>query len=132
MKQFHEKCDGHENTLTIIRTDKEKIFGGFTRLSWESDYKQKEDDKGFLFNYNKNEIYYRNKDEQIEICTGYNHGPLFGKYKDLIIEDNCLHNKNSYELTGNFSYNTNGKIYALNNEQYFKVLNYEIYELFFK
>ena len=100
MKQFHEKCDRHENTLTIIRTDKEKIFGGFTRFSWESEYKQKDDDKGFLFNYNKNEIYYRNKDEQIEICTGYNHGPLFGKYKDLVIEDNCLHNKNTYELTG--------------------------------
>ena len=37
------------------------------------------DNKGFLFSYNKNEIYYRNKDEQIELCTGYNHGPLFGK-----------------------------------------------------
>ena len=93
MKQFHEKCDGHENTLTIIRTDKEKIFGGFTRLSWESEYKQKEDDKGFLFNYNKNEIYYRNKGDQIEICTGFNHGPLFGKFIDLNIEDNFLHNK---------------------------------------
>ena len=26
VKIFHEKCDGHNNTLTIIRTDKEKYL----------------------------------------------------------------------------------------------------------
>ena len=131
VKQFHEKCDGHENTLTIIRTDKGKIFGGFTRLSWESEYKDKEDDKGFLFSYDKKEIYYRNKDKETEIITDSNNGPIFGFY-DLVIEDYCLHNNNSCDLTNGYSFNLKGRTCPLNDGPNIEVLNYEVYELYFK
>jgi hypothetical protein len=33
---FHERCDGHENTLTIVLDTKDNVFGGFTPVSWES------------------------------------------------------------------------------------------------
>jgi hypothetical protein len=33
---FHERCDGHANTLTLIRDTAWNIFGGFTPLKWES------------------------------------------------------------------------------------------------
>ena len=113
---FHEKCDGYENTLTIIRSENGRIFGGFTRLSWESGENQKKvDNKGFLFSYDSKEIYYRNTNYNVEIITGSNHGPEFGEFSDLKIEDNCLHNSNSYDHTfGRLSYITNGKEYVLN------------------
>jgi hypothetical protein len=34
--QFHGRCDGHANTLTVIVDTNGNIFGGFTPLTWES------------------------------------------------------------------------------------------------
>jgi hypothetical protein len=34
--EFHDRCDGHANTLTVILDTKGNIFGGFTPLKWES------------------------------------------------------------------------------------------------
>jgi len=31
---FHSKCDNTSNTLTLIKTKKSYIFGGYTTLSW--------------------------------------------------------------------------------------------------
>jgi hypothetical protein len=33
---FHRRCHGHPNTLTVILDTKGNIFGGFTPLEWES------------------------------------------------------------------------------------------------
>jgi hypothetical protein len=35
-KDFHDRCDGHSNTLVLILDTTGNIFGGFTPLSWES------------------------------------------------------------------------------------------------
>jgi FtsZ-binding cell division protein ZapB len=35
-QEFHRRCDGHANTLTVILDTKGNIFGGFTPLEWES------------------------------------------------------------------------------------------------
>ena len=29
-KAFHQKCDGYQNTLTIIKTNGNYVFGGYT------------------------------------------------------------------------------------------------------
>jgi hypothetical protein len=34
-KDFHRRCDGHANTLTVILDTQRNIFGGFTPLEWE-------------------------------------------------------------------------------------------------
>jgi hypothetical protein len=34
--QFHSRCDGHPNTLTLILDTERNIFGGFTPVEWES------------------------------------------------------------------------------------------------
>jgi hypothetical protein len=50
---FHSRCDGHANTLTVILDTHRNIFGGFTPVEWESptNLKQKADpsQKSFLF-----------------------------------------------------------------------------------
>jgi hypothetical protein len=33
---FHERCDGHANTVTLVESDGGFIFGGFTPVPWES------------------------------------------------------------------------------------------------
>jgi hypothetical protein len=33
---FHSRCDGHQNPLTMILTTKGNIFGEFTPVEWES------------------------------------------------------------------------------------------------
>jgi hypothetical protein len=58
VKQFHGRCDGHPNTLTVILDTKGNIYGGFTPVEWESrvwegdgrnSYKADPSLKSFLF-----------------------------------------------------------------------------------
>jgi hypothetical protein len=50
VEDFHLKCDGHENTLTILKATKSSfIFGGFTTVDWESSVQWKADPNAFLF-----------------------------------------------------------------------------------
>jgi BTB/POZ domain-containing protein KCTD9 len=49
---FNSKCDGHSNTLTLLRAKHSKfIFGGFTMAKWESSPKGKwkSDRNAFIF-----------------------------------------------------------------------------------
>jgi hypothetical protein len=51
-KDFHWKCDGHANTLTIVKAKESSyIFGGFTTVHWESSTsgKWKSDPNAFIF-----------------------------------------------------------------------------------
>jgi hypothetical protein len=36
-RDFHGRCDGHANTLTLILETVGNVFGGFAPLQWESD-----------------------------------------------------------------------------------------------
>jgi hypothetical protein len=50
---FHSRCDGHPNTLTVILETDGNIFGGFTPVEWESSavgtWKADPSLKSFLF-----------------------------------------------------------------------------------
>jgi uncharacterized coiled-coil protein SlyX len=35
-KDFHRRCDKKGSTITFIKTDNSRVFGGFTNLHWES------------------------------------------------------------------------------------------------
>ena len=36
VSNFHDKCDGHRFTLTLVLTEFDKVIGGFTPLPWKS------------------------------------------------------------------------------------------------
>ena len=36
VEKFHQKCDGKEDTITIVETQFGKVIGGYTPLKWES------------------------------------------------------------------------------------------------
>jgi hypothetical protein len=50
-KEFHRRCEGRANTLTLIADTDGNVFGGFTPVKWESGNKYKGDDslRSFLF-----------------------------------------------------------------------------------
>ena len=122
---FHSKCDGYNNTLTLVKTKNGKIFGGFTDAQWDQSSNYKSGSNGFIFSLDNNEIYYnQNSNYNIYGVSGY--GPYFGS-GDFYISDNCRTN-NSNESMGN-SYENNGKKYPLTGYSNFLVEDYEVYQL---
>jgi len=74
---FHSKCDGHANTLTIIKVKGNGfIFGAFTTATWDSSSKYKSDPNAFLFSLTNKD----NKSCKIKIDTK--------KHKHAICYDN--------------------------------------------
>ena len=82
-KDFHKLCDNYPQTLTVIKTVKGKIFGGYTEQTWKDENNNKEksgtlkkDNKAFLFSLNKKKIYNIYYDQNAIWCNESN-GPCF-------------------------------------------------------
>ena len=72
---FHKKCDGKKNTIVLVITDKNRIFGGFSELEWDDYFQCKEGKKGFIFSINDNKIYYNKS--KYKICCNRKFEPVF-------------------------------------------------------
>jgi hypothetical protein len=46
---FHSKCDGKENTITIIKNNLNYVFEGYTSSAWHSSEAWNNDPNAFLF-----------------------------------------------------------------------------------
>ena len=126
-ENFHKNCDNTANTLTIVKTTKNKKFGGFTTQKWNGSDGYKSDTNAFIFSFDNKEIYY-NSINSCSICVYNDYGPIFGGGNDFCIFSGCLNNNDSYDNSPH-SYDTKGKKYALNGDRNFKVSDYEVYEL---
>ncbi len=95
VKDFHSRCDGHSNTLTVLKAKgSEFIFGGFTTVSWEASSSGlwKSDPNAFIFSLTNKD----NKPVKMKIIDpDKNHhaihcysvlGPTFGL--DIFLADN--------------------------------------------
>jgi len=97
---FHSKCDGHANTLTILKAKGSSyIFGGFTTVDWEScpwPGKSKSDKNAFIFSLTNKE----NRPGKLNIDPDKNEhaihcdsecGPIFGGRfaHDIFISNNA-------------------------------------------
>ena len=70
VEKFHKNCDNKKNTIILIITDNNKIFGGFTELEWDDYSELKEGNKGFIFSISNNKLYYNKSKYKIE-CREY-------------------------------------------------------------
>jgi hypothetical protein len=103
---FHNKCDNKSNTVTIILTTKDFIFGGFSSLSWDSSNQWKIDNErnSFLFsvrnphNITDRKFSLTNPTNTIYCVSSY--GPTFGGNHDIHVADCCNNNTNSYTNLG--------------------------------
>ena len=75
-RDFHLRCDGFKNTLTIIKTKDGPIFGGFTSESWDGQELDKYDDNAFCFSLDKKKIYNSIKGKKA-IFVSPSEGPAF-------------------------------------------------------
>jgi hypothetical protein len=103
---FHSKCDGITDTLTIVKAKgNSNIFGGFTGASWDCSNKFKIDKSAFLFSLvNKYGTPVRveidPKFPDSAIFCGSFYGPCFG-LSDLYLSSDSNKNQDSFS---NFSF----------------------------
>ena len=126
---FHQKCDEKSFTITIVKTIKNKRFGGFTVCSWNSNSSYYSDRYAFIFSLDNKENYYiNNYSGENAIYCNSSYGPTFGSGHDFYISNGCKSNSNSYDGTQS-AYFTKNKQYALAGESSFTVNDYEVFQL---
>jgi hypothetical protein len=117
LSTFHSKCDGKSNTVTIIKTNSNYVFGAYTAAMWKSDgtYTYGYDTTAFIFSLRRNGISYNEKymvrDPSFAIGNYDNWGPTFGEADSdiyLTLRDGGYigHTNfgNSYSLPAGYSY----------------------------
>jgi hypothetical protein len=103
---FHSKCDDKPNTLIIIRSCSNCLFGGYTEKSWSNDVNDsdilKPDPKSFIFsllNTDRRKLIF-NCSENNGILCNKNNGPKFGE--DLVIDQNAKSTDNYSNLGSSY------------------------------
>ena len=56
-KNFHKFCDNKKNILCLIKTNKNKIIGGFSEIGWRLSKNIIKDKNTFLFSLSKEKLY---------------------------------------------------------------------------
>jgi len=103
-QNFHTKCDGSANTLTIIKSTNGNIFGGFTEKAKSKPAQNfTVDPKAFIFSLVNTEkrpfkVMCANSTYAID-CDSYG-GPLFGVGHDIHISSDSNSNQTSYSNFG--------------------------------
>lgn len=94
--KFHAMCDGKGPTIVIIKNSKGFVFGGFSKISWESSG-DRPDDSAFLYSFKHKEIYGQNSSKRmyaLRFSKGW--GPAYGAGgPTLVISNNCMSNQSS-------------------------------------
>jgi hypothetical protein len=134
---FHSKCDGQSNTLTVIETTKGYIFGGFTPVAWDSSnsYKSDSSEQSFLFTVkNPRGSEFRKfclKDSSKAIHCHSSNGPLFGSNRDLAVYDDCTGSKGGYTSLGGAYINDTGikNDEVFTGECYYSVKEIEVFTI---
>ena len=129
---FHTKCNNKGPTVTVIRSNHGKIFGGYADMDWTSQNAYKNTTNNFLFSIDKKTKHGVKSGGQSNAMYCYStYGPTFGGGHDLYICSNCNTANSNYS---NFPYSYECPNYVNNgNSDYlaggynFKVEEIEVY-----
>ena len=129
-QKFHELCDNHRNTLIIIKTDLNNIFGGFAGKTWNSlELGRKRDFKSFIFSIQNQKIYNPKADSKYHLYCSDNDGPCFYAFS---VDNSCLENGGFCDEIYKCNYDSFENEFELNNGiKQFKINELEIYEVKF-
>jgi hypothetical protein len=139
---FHNVCDGRGMCVVVVQADNGRIAEAYAGAGSSSEYggfqnvrgfiaKIKEDGNcGELFHRNPSNKGFRRLPSSIE-----NYGPVFGKIRsrynayDLAISSNCHDNERSRSVLGG-QYGEQGTDKdALFGQEYFRVVDYEVFKI---
>jgi hypothetical protein len=136
-RQFHQRCDGHRNTLTIIEDIRGNIFGGFTPIAWKSRSRSPyeiadESLQSFIFTFRNPQhtqpIIFPLRADKFKqaIFSRDSFGPRFG-VSDILISSDCDSQKCQTRDFGH-TYDVNFNV-QLTKFGYFIVKEIEIFEI---
>ena len=132
VKKFHDRCDGVNGTLTVIKTTEDNVFGGYTTASWDSKNENKKSDLySFVFSINLSKIYFVSKISDNSLLCDRKQGPCFiGMFH---VNDNFL-NESSYINPWNVQcYSGESQQYEINGgKNEFVVKELEVFQVFIK
>ena len=122
-----------------MRTEFDKTIGGYTPVCWNvvNGYAHDANKASFLFSVDLREVF-RLKDANKGILCHTGSGPRFGGGPDMHLADGCNGNYSSgcdfpYSYDGNGKYEKNQQAWTAltgsTNSNYFKVLEYEVYQV---
>ena len=100
-KDFHMKCDLIGPNITLIKTKKNYIFGGFTNKGWKHLFKdikkddpefatEYKDERAFGFSYHLKKIYENGKPQENIIFCNNSYGAVFNSFFKIF--DDCFKN----------------------------------------
>ena len=126
---------GVKDILVIVKTKKNKRFGGYAHESFEDKEFQKKDSRAFLFNLDKMKIY-KSRGTAHTIWNFNLDSIDFGYGTDLRIFHNFLSNENYTNQnhsndSSDHDFEYDEETFALNGEKYFEILYLEIYKVNF-
>ena len=132
-KDFHKFCDNEGPTLILIKTTKNKIFGGFTPLNWDMSGIDKidENNQTFIFSLNLMKKYDMINKEKSAICCNREYGPSFG-VSDFCIESNMKKGETYANDITNFISNSNLELTeSEGNNETFNVDDFEVFKVIY-
>ncbi len=104
VSSFHSKCDNYSNTVTIIKTTSNSVFGGFTSAKWTSNGYSTYDSNAFIFSLrrsgNSNKERFNVNNPNYAIFGSSSYGPIFGDGNDIYVSGSSNTNENSYSNLG--------------------------------
>ena len=128
----HNKIDGKENILMLVKTTKGRKFGGYTNIGFDSSQSTKEDNEAFLFSLDKLKTYDNIKEENAIFCSKdtvpffYSN---FGNYNIKI--ENKFFSKDGYTTKKGDCYETTEDYEINGGEERFVVKELEFFQIIF-
>ncbi len=122
---FHSRCNGIADTVTILKTNSNYFFGGYTTAKWVSSTNSMiSDSSAFLFSLRRNGTSNNHKLPIIKaekaIYGGSGYGPVFGGGNDILILDRSDIKVGSYSDLGQSYQCPIGYSYGNENTKCFK------------
>ena len=131
IKIFHKKCDNKTQTLILIESLNGELFGGYITCTWDGNMIDKNDNKTFLFNLNKNVKFEKryNVFNNRDIYAYNNIGPYFG-LRDLFFYPSMKF-CNSFQ-SAQFSFLNDINDLTNHKNEIFEIKEVEIYKINFE
>ena len=90
---FHGRCDGKSDTITIIRTNTDYVFGGYASSAWNSLGAYIEDKNAFIFSLRRNGVSkgqkFAIKNPRKALIGHFYYGPIFGGGNSNALNKHC-------------------------------------------
>jgi hypothetical protein len=136
---FHRGCGENRDTITLIRTTKDFIFGGYTPLSWDSPttaYKADASHRSFVFTiknphgFGCRKFGLKPDETQHAIYTRQDFGPTFGNGHTIYVCNNCSTTNNNCTRLYSYVNDTGLNEYTVfTGEQHFTMKEIEVFSV---